>query len=175
MSDHDIAPSNFKFVTHWQQDSADNDAAVVEFWKSENALSGDIKVEERLRQVVLHAQSATGEVAAVCTAIPMTLPRLGQPMYYFRCFVGRKWRKSRLVFALLTRAFDILENYARANAYPCIGVLLELENARFGETLLAPRWPKTQFVYIGKSQRNLDLRVRYFAGARLKKAAAPKI
>ena len=175
MSEHDIAPSNFKFVAHWQDESTAHDAAVVEFWKSENALSSDIKSDERLRQVVLHAESATGEVAAVCTAIPMTLPRLGQPMYYFRCFVGKKWRKSRLVFAMLTQACDILEKYARAKAYPCIGVLLELENARFGETLLAPLWPKTQFVYIGKSQRNLDLRVRYFAGARLKKPAPPKI
>ena len=40
---------------------------------------------------------------------------------------------------------------------------------RFGETLRSPVWPSTGFVYIGKGPRGLDLRVRYFRGARLKK------
>lgn len=172
MNVSDIAPSNFRFISHWQTQSPENDAAAVAFWKEENALSSDIKVEERLRQVILRAESADGQVAAVSTAFSMTLPRLGQPMYYFRCFIGKKWRKSRLVFGVLNHSFDILQEYARNNAYPCIGVLLELENSRFGQTLQAPAWTNPKFVYIGKSQRNLDLRVRYFAGARLKKVKA---
>jgi hypothetical protein len=161
----------FTFVTHWKQESESDDNAVTEFWKAEGALSNDVKTAERLRQVVLRAQTADGKVAAVCTAIPMTLPRLAQPMYYYRCFVGKEFRKTRLVFKILVRAFDALEDYARANEYPCIGLLLELENSRFSDRLRAPVWPTTKFVYVGKSQRNLDLRVRYFRGARLKKAA----
>jgi len=167
-----MSDSPFNFVAHWQTESADNDAKVVEFWKSEGALATDVKTDERLRQVILHAETADGDVAAVSTAIPMTLPRLGQPMYYFRCFIGKKWRASRLVLRVLSRSAEILEAYARDNKFPCIGVLLELENARFAQKLQQPIWPATKFVYIGKSQRNLDLRVRYFKGARLKK---PKI
>ena len=167
-----MSDSTINFVAHWQTESAENDAKVVEFWKSEGALASDVKPEERLRQVILRAETADGEVAAVSTAIPMTLPRLGQPMYYFRCFVGKKWRSSRLVLRVLSRSSEILEAYAREHKFPCIGVLLELENARFAQKLQQPIWPATKFVYIGKSQRNLDLRVRYFKGARLKK---PKI
>jgi len=167
-----MSEAAFNFVAHWQTESAENDAKVVEFWKSEGALASDVKADERLRQVILHAETADGEVAAVSTAVSMTLPRLGQPMYYFRCFVGKKWRKSRLVFRVLNRSSEILEAYARENKFPCIGVLLELENARFADKLQQPVWPTTKFVYVGKSQRNLDLRVRYFKGARLKK---PKI
>jgi hypothetical protein len=167
-----MSDSAFSYVAHWQSESAENDEKVVEFWKNEGALSGDVKSEERLRQVILHAETADGEVAAVSTAIPLTLPRLGQPMYYFRCFIGKKWRKTRLVFRLLNRSSEILEAYAREHKFPCVGMLLELENSRFAETLQQPIWPTTKFVYIGKSQRNLDLRVRYFKGARLKK---PKI
>jgi len=107
-----------------------------------------------------------GAVAGVCTAVPVTLPRLGQPMYYYRCFIGRHWRRSRLVLRMLKRAFAVLEEHAHQHGYPCIGVVLELENARFGETLRKPVW--IGFVYIGKSQRNLDLRLRYFRGATLK-------
>jgi hypothetical protein len=167
-----MSDSSFNFIAHWQTESAENDAKVVEFWKSQGALSGDVKTEERLRQVILRAETADGEVAGVATAVAMTLPRLGQPMYYFRCFIGKDWRKSRLVFKVLNRSSEILEAYAREHKFPCIGVLLELENARFGQTLQQPYWASTDFTYIGKSQRNLDLRVRYFRGARLKK---PKI
>ena len=142
--------------------------AVLEFWRRENALGDEVQAQQRLREVVLHAVNDTGDIAGVCTAIPITLPRLGQPMYYYRCFIGKDWRKTRLVFRLLIRAFEVLEDHARNNAYPCIGVVMELENSRFGKALRAPVWPSTGFVYIGKSQRKLELRVRYFRGARLK-------
>ena len=167
-----MSDAQFKFVTHWQTQSADDNAKVVEFWKRENALTNDVKLDERLSQVILHAETVDGEVVAVSTGVAITLPRLGQPMYYFRCFIGKNWRKSRLVLTILNRSSEVLEAYARDNKFPCIGVIVELENARFAETLQQPIWKSSKFVYIGKSQRNLDLRVRYFKGARLKK---PKI
>ena len=34
-----MSDSSFNFVAHWQTESADNDAKVVEFWKSEGALA----------------------------------------------------------------------------------------------------------------------------------------
>ena len=92
-----MSEASFNFVAHWQTESAENDAKVVEFWKSEGALANDVKTEERLRQVILHVETPEGEIAAVSTAVALTLPRLGQPMYYFRCFIGKKWRQSRLV------------------------------------------------------------------------------
>jgi hypothetical protein len=167
---NDVAATSapFHFVAHWPQGSAKDGMAVLEFWRREKALGDEVQAQERLREIVLHATDASGEVAAVCTAVPITLPRLAQPMYYYRCFVGQRWRSTRLVFTLLNRAFATLERYARENRYPCIGVLLELENERFGKSLRAPMWPGIGFVYAGKSGRGLELRVRYFRGARLK-------
>jgi hypothetical protein len=164
------ASAGFQFVPHWKIENTESDDAILAFWKSENAVPDEAKARERLKQVVLHVRDASGAVAGVCTAMPAQHPRLGQPMYYYRCFIGKAWRKTRLVFTMLIRAFDILEAYAREHDFPCIGMVLELENPRFGKTLRAPVWPSTGFVYVGISQRNLDLRVRYFRGARLKKA-----
>ena len=164
------ATTTFRFVSHWKAESVENDDAVLQFWEREGALVNDVKAQERLREVVLDARDADGRLAAVCTAVPMTLPRLAQPMYYYRCFIGKQWRKTRLVFKLLIRAFDVLEEHARAHDFPCIGLVLELENNRFGETLRTPVWPSTGFVYAGKSGRGLELRVRYFRGAKLKKS-----
>ena len=168
MNDSVPAPA-FQFVTHWPQGTPKDGMAVLEFWRHEKALHDEVKAQERLREVVLHAADALGEVAAVCTAVPMTLPRLGQPMYYYRCFVGQRWRKTRLALRLLDRAFAVLEDYADRNDYAGIGVLLELEHPGFATRWRMPAWPWNGFVYIGKSQRNLDLRVRYFRHARLKK------
>jgi len=164
------AATRFTYVTHWDGAAApEAESDVLAFWQREGALASETKAEDRLKQIVLHARDGD-EVAAVCTVMPLTLPRLGQPMYYYRCFIGKRWRNTRLVFKLLIRAFDVLQEYAAAHDYPCIGVVLELENTRFGESLRAPVWPSTGFIYIGKSGRNLDLRLRYFRGARLKKA-----
>ena len=171
MADVDLnsAPS-FRFVSHWQIQSPENDEAVLQFWEREDAFTNDINPRERLQELVLDARDHDGRVAGVCTVVPTTLPRLAQPMYYYRCFIGQQWRESRLVFRLLLRAFEVLEEYARAHDYPCIGVLLELENERFAQALRAPVWPGIDFTYVGKSGRELDLRVRYFRGARLKPA-----
>lgn len=88
----------------------------------------------------------------------------------YRCFVGQAWRGRNLSRVLLRHTQKILEAYAREHGFPCIGILLELENAGFARTLQAPHWRASGFTYIGKSRRGLDLRVWYFQGARLKTA-----
>ena len=167
---NDVATPQFSFVTHWQTDAGDSADAVLEFWRHENAIGDEAQSKKRVAEVVVHARDRNGAVAGVATAVPITLPRLAQPMYYYRCFIGKDWRKSRLVFTLLTQAFTVLESYASTHDYPCIGMLLELENSRFGSTLQAPAWTNPKFIFIGKSQRGLDLRVKYFRGAKLKSA-----
>lgn len=160
-------PNKFEYVTHWQTGDAEKAAAVLSFWRQQNAIGDDSQARQRVSEVILDARTQSGDIAGVCTAIPVTLPRLAEPMYYYRCFTGTQWRKTRLVYDMMNRAFDVLESWARENAYPCIGVLLELENTKFGTTLRRPVWQHTGFIYIGKSPRNLDLRVRYFRGAHL--------
>jgi hypothetical protein len=167
MNDTATTPS-FTFVEHWQKDDVDDGEAVLEFWRRENAISDEASAKKRLGEIVLLARDENGVVAGVSTAVKISMPRLGQPTYYFRCFIGKQWRKSRLVLHLLRRTCDVLENYARSHDFPCIGVILEMENARFGQALQRAWWPSTGFVFIGKSQRGLDLRVKYFRGAKLK-------
>ncbi|HET6545575.1 MAG TPA: hypothetical protein VFG55_02385 [Rhodanobacteraceae bacterium] len=166
--------ARFTLVTDWQVLDPVDGAAIGEFWKRENAIADDAQAAKRLTEVVAHARTADGTVAAVCTAVAVTLPRFGQPMYYYRCFVGRAWRSTRLVFSMLRCAQSALEAYARERDFPCIGMLIELENARFGTTLRTPLWPNSGFVYVGRSGRGFDLRAYYFRGARLKPTPAAK-
>lgn len=153
--------------------SAEERVKILALWEKEGAFSNPAMAEGRLREVIAHAVNDAGEVVAICTATAMTPPRLAQPVYFYRCFIAQDWRHTRLVFRILRHATDLLEEYARGHDYPCIGILLELENDRFKETLQSPHWQSTGFTYIGKSPRGLDVRVHYFRGARLKPAPAP--
>lgn len=155
-------------ITDWQQlDPAVGDA-IRAFWLREHANVEGAEAEHRLSEVVAHIVDEHGELAAVATVATKVLPRLGQPMYYYRCFVGAAWRSSKLVRPLLRHTQKVLEAYARAHDYPCIGILLELENTGFVDTLRWARWPGVDFSFIGVSPRGLELRVWYFRGARLK-------
>ena len=40
-----MSDTTFNFVAHWQKESAENDAKVVEFWKSEGALASDVGLQ----------------------------------------------------------------------------------------------------------------------------------
>jgi hypothetical protein len=169
--------ADIDFVELWPHaGEGEHEPALLRFWSEEKAFADIADARRRLREVVLYARDRDGEVAAVCTAVPMILPRLGEPMYYYRCLIGQAWRSTQLVMAMLRRACVVLEDYAVAQAYPCIGIVLELENDAFGKSLDSPVWPNPEqrgFVYIGKSRHGLDLRIAYFRGSRLTRAAVP--
>jgi len=161
----------FEYVEDWPSIRPADALALRQFWLQQGALASEAQITERLQQVVLHACAADGSVAGVCTALAVTPPHFGQPLYFWRCFVGTAWRHTPLVRALLQRSCALLESYAIAHGYPCIGILLELENERFRDTVRTAVWWNPHFTYIGRSARGLDLRVRYFKGARLKPPA----
>lgn len=140
---------------------------LVAFWLAHKALPNDQVARDRLGQVVMYARAADGSIAAVCTAVAQTPPQLGQPVYFYRSFVAPAWRQSLVVFRLLKKAVALLEDHARQHDWPCIGVLLELENRRFGEKGRMPVWPGIEFVYVGKSPRGLECRIHWFREARL--------
>ena len=160
------APVQFEYITDWQMLDPADGQAISDFWKREGALGDDGAIKARLPQVVAHARDANG-VVAVCTAVPMTPPAFGQPVYYFRSFVGKNWRTTTVFKQLFKRAQAALENYARDHYFPCIGILLELEGVRFKEKGRVPIWPHG-LIYIGKSARGLESRIYYFKGAKLK-------
>lgn len=161
----------FRFVPAWQCLTDADAEAIQAFWLREQANVEGEAAARRVHQAVMRVVTADGELAAVSTAEVRTIPRLLQPMYYYRCFVGAAWRSHKVLRPLLCGSFDVLEDWARAHAYPSLGVLLELENEGFGESLQRAHWrvsPKVGFTFIGRSAKGQDLRVCYFPGARLK-------
>lgn len=164
-----LGRQHFEYVHCWPQIGETDKQAVIAFWKNENAMDATFDLLARCREVVMFARDAAGHVAAVTTAVATTPTRLGQPVYYYRAFVGSKYRNSLLAFTMLKRSRALLQTYAQAHDYPCIGVLLELENEKLAHAVHDTSWHRLGLYYIGKSPRDLDLRVGYFDGAQLKK------
>jgi len=164
----------FRLINTWKTiDSASADDLVA-FWLRESALPSEERARERLSEVVLYARDETGAVCAVCTAYVATLASIGQPMYHYRSFVGAAWRNTTLARSMLLETVRFLADYAAAHDFPCVGVVMELENPRFRDALSSmPVWRAAgaRFVFIGKSSRGFDLRIHYFRGARLKPAS----
>lgn len=163
-------PQGFTFTTSWHSLTDEDADSLRHFWRSEGAFNDDDAIAQRLPQVVCFARDDE-TVAGVCTAIAMTPPAFGQPMYYFRVFVGKQWRTTRLVGLLWMRARDILETFAREHGFPCIGILVELENAGFRAKGRRPVWAGLELTYAGRSPRGLETRVYFFRGARMKDPA----
>ncbi|MCX7557574.1 hypothetical protein OS187_12240 [Xanthomonadaceae bacterium JHOS43] len=164
----------FSMVHCWQALAPHEQDDLVAFWLREGALPGEPHARERLTQVVAYARSSEGEIAGVCTAYPGTVPALGQPMYHYRSFVGKRWRHTLLVMRLLRTAEKVLHAYAQAHGFPAIGIVAELENPWFASVQARrPVWRlggDFHMTYIGKSARGFDLRVHYFRNARLIRA-----
>lgn len=160
--------TSFSYHVTWPKIAVDEAEQIVAFWMKHGALSDPSIARARAAQVVMYARDESGAIAAVCTAIARTPDRLGQPVYFYRSFVAPAWRGTRVVFRLLKQALAVLEAYARERDWPCIGVLLELENPAFGRKGRMPVWPGVDFVYIGKSARGLECRVHWFRQARLR-------
>lgn len=158
------------FTLHrgWTDLTESDAAAIVDFWRREGALPPGQDPRQRVGQVVMFARDGAGEIAGVGTAEPRWPERLGQPVYYYRSYIAPAWRHTQLVYRLLRNSVRLLEDDAREHDWPCIGVLLELENRRFGEAGRMPVWPKVDFVFVGHSPRGLECRVHWFRDARLK-------
>lgn len=161
-------PSKFTFHAGWGALAKEQADAVVGFWLKEKALPSEQIARQRVDQVVMYATVPGGDIVAVCTAQPVNPPQIGQPLYFYRSFVAPAWRKSMVVYRLLKQAVSLLEDDARKHDWPCIGVLLELENERFSEKGRMPVWPGIDFVYVGKSPRGLECRIYWFRSAKLK-------
>lgn len=136
MLDH----ASFRYVESWQNMTRDDSASVREFWRKENTNVRGQVADQRVCQIVIRVLAHNGELVAVSTAEPQIIPRLMQPMYYYRCFIGAAWRQHKLMRPLIRHSFDTLERWAGGQDFPCIGLLLELENPAFRHALQLAHW-----------------------------------
>lgn len=150
----------------WKQVTPELTAELLDLWQRNNALREPAMAAMRAGQAVCVTRDDQGRMVGVGTAVLRVLPRLRQPMYYYRQFFSQEFRGQKQTVPFFERAKEILETYnAGLPAPESLGVLLELENPQ-----LAARYNMAQgatTTFIGYSPRGLQLRVSYFKGATL--------
>ena len=101
------------------------------------------------------------------------LPRLRQPMYYYRQFFAEAFRGQKQTVPVYNRAREILQAHNASLPVPeSIGILVELENAMLAKHYDRAWIEEADSVFLGYSPRGLQLRATYFEGGRLLTPAA---
>lgn len=165
----------FAIIPVWKDVNPELSAELVDLWSRNQAIPDPDKAKLRARQAVCVARDASGAICAVGTAIVRILPRLRQPMYYYRQFFAPEFRGQKQAIPFLNRARQVLQDYNAALAEPeALGVLLELESRLLATHYTRAYEPAADSTFIGYSPRGLHLRVSYFDDARLLPPALPR-
>ena len=155
-----------EIIPVWKQVTPELEAELVAFWRDNKAVGPDAAA--RAQQVICIARDEHGALCGVATAQVKVLPRLRQPMYYYRMFFASALRGRRQFVPFFRRARQILQDYNAGLAKPeSLGLLLELENIKLGKAYPHAYEADFDATFIGYSPRGLQLRVSYFEGASL--------
>ena len=152
----------------WKQVTPELARELVAFWRDNQAISDESAATRRVEQVVCIARDEAGALCGVGTAVVKVLPRLRQPMYYYRQFFAKALRGQHQELAFFQRAKQVLQDYNAARERPeSLGILLEVENSKIAAAYRRAHEPSFDATFIGYSPRGLQLRVSYFDGAEL--------
>lgn len=159
-----------EIIPVWKNITPEIETALVDFWIDNKAMADRKQAAERVKQVVCIAKDGD-KIVGASTAHPRVIPRLRQPMYYYRNFIAESHRGQQLGAPFLNKSKEALQEYSKSLEKPlCLGILLELENKALAAHRNDVIWPEVGAVFIGYSPKGLHLRVIYFDDARL---AAP--
>ena len=154
-------------TTVWKKVTPELEAELVNFWNANKAVSNDADPGKRAKQAVCIARDDKGQLVGVSTAHPRIVPRLRQPMYYYRNFIAEGARGQQLAPQFLEQTKQALQAYNLSLSKPlCLGIIIELENKGLAAHRNEAQW-KEGFTFIGYSPKGLTLRVWYFEGVRL--------
>lgn len=166
--------AGFQAIVVWNKVTPELSAELVDFWTRHGALSDIGDATQRARQAVCIARDAGGAICAVGTAVVRVLPRLRQPMYYYRQFFAPEFRGHQQAIPFFNSVRQALQDYNASLGQPeSLGVLVELESRLLATHYTRAHEPAADSTFIGYSPRGLQLRVSYFEGARLLAPAAP--
>jgi hypothetical protein len=158
----------FEIVPVWKNITPEISAELIDLWSRTQAIPDADEAAARASQAVCIVRDTDGVACGVGTAAVRVLPRLRQPMYYYRQFFVPEFRGQKQTIPFFNRARRVLQDYNVALAKPeSLGVLVELESHLLATHYTRAYEPAAESTFIGYSPRGLHLRVSYFDDARL--------
>ncbi len=153
-------------VPVWKQVTPALADELVAFWLENKALGDEASARQRTEQAICVARDENGKLQGVSTGVIRVLPRLRQPMYYYRQFFARSLRGKHQELPFYRHCKQVLQDYnADLPVAESLGILLEIENSKIAAAYKRAIEPGFDAVFIGYSPRGLELRVSYFENA----------
>ena len=163
---------NASTTTVWKQVSPALEQELVDFWREQKAIPNEDEARQRAHQAICVLRDDGGALCGVATAIVKVLPRLRQPMYYFRIYIARAQRGRDVFLPMVRQSRQALEEYTRGQEHPeSLGLLFEIENGKLPKAYPRAYEPTFDATFIGYSPQGKKLFVSYFADAMLQTPA----
>jgi hypothetical protein len=159
---------SFDAIPVWKQVTPELQDELVALWTRHRAIGDPVLAAARAKQAVCLLRDEAGALCGVSTAVVRVLPRLRQPMYYFRQFFAESIRGRKQAIPFYNTACGLLRDYNASLKVPeSLGVLIELENTLMARLYDRAWVEEAGSVFLGYSPRGFQLRATYFDGARL--------
>ena len=157
-----------EIIPVWKQVTPELKAELLAMWERNQAMRDPAQAAVRAEQAVCIGRDGQGALCAVGTAVVRVLPRLRQPMYYYRQFFSQELRGQKQTVPFFAKAREILQAYNAGLPKPeSLGLLMELENPLLSARYNSAEGAAVGATFIGYSPRGMQLRVSYFEGATL--------
>ena len=137
---------------------------VCAFWLHEGALHDAATAARRVHQLACMAENAAGEVVGVATVYAATERRSGQRFYFYRTFMRKQDRGSRLPRSMLRLTYDSLR--ARHFPHRPRGVVIAAENPKLARRAARRELEKLGWDYFGLNPRGQHTWVKGFTPGR---------
>jgi hypothetical protein len=139
------------------------------FWRAQRALRADTDVDRRLAELCACAY-CDNELVALATASIREIPPLRCKLAMFRCLVAPEARTLRIASQIAVYARDLLETWSRDNPVEeVLGLGAIIQSRILVETNTHAIYPDTKLAFIGYTQEGYQMRVYWFAHARISK------
>lgn len=159
----------FQYQVVWKKITPELTQEIVEFWSVEKALPIRENPEARAQQAVVVMRDSNGKIAAVSTAVLSIIPRLQQPLYYYRTFCAEAYRGMGTSIPMMKACQKALHEYNLGLPDPeSIGIHIKLENEMLTKHYNMAHWQQTGFNFMGYTPRGHVVRAYYFPGFILK-------
>lgn len=163
---------NVDIQTVWNNVTPALSEELVAFWRINKAIVDDAAAAARAMQAVCVARDQAGAICGVGTAVIKVLPRLRQPMYYYRQYFATAMRGRNQLIPFYQQARQALQAHNASLGKPeSLGMLIEAENAKLSSAYHHAVEPSFAATFIGYSPRGTNLYVSYFDGAILQPPA----
>lgn len=158
--------AGYAISSAWRSNYAKFEKDAIDFWRRMKILPAAVSPEARAKELCAVAYDGD-TLVGVATAALEELPLLRARFAMFRCAVAPEHRRSHLAYDLTTFTRPLLEKWSLEHPEERVQGMGLIVEGELGDRARRPLWPVTGLNLAGYNAQNKQLRVAWFAHARV--------